>query len=308
MRGTVFGFAVDSAVCFQFLRGGEGMPLTVVPEDGPAASGEPLLQWHEPGADQPFARLFGADGGRFRLWIAGVGWYTSDPAAARVGIPPTGVPARVEERAWGLPLMLCFRHRGGVPLHAAAVQIGDRAVLLTGASGAGKTTLAAACHQAGHRLLSEDLSCVVFDAALGPFPAGAGAAVVPGPALLRLRPDVAAVLGPIDGEPVDGPPERVRIALAPERRGDCRPVPLGAVVFLDTGDDLAVAAVDPTRAVQDLWVASFRFPTVAERARSFDEVVRLADAVPAFALRRPLRPDALGAAVDALAGIAGGHP
>jgi hypothetical protein len=305
--GTVYGFAVASAVPFRFLRDGDGVPLDVVPDDRPPPEGEPIQQWREPGTDEPFARLFGGPGGTFRLWIAGIGWYSSEPAAPRIGIPPTGIPSRVEERAWGLPAMLCFRQRGGVPLHAAAVEIGGRAVLLTGASGAGKTTLAAACHRAGHRLLAEDLACVVFDGALGPFPAGAGAAVVPGPALVRLRPDVAALLGPLDGEVVEGPPDRVRVALAPERRGDCRPVPLAAVVFLADGDDLDVAPADPVRAVQDLWVASFRFPTAAERARSFDEVVRLADAVPGFALRRPLRPDTLDAAVDAVASIARGQ-
>lgn len=301
MNGSVYGFGVESAYRFRFLRDGTGPPLEVVTEPQVPSPGSPCREWYDAEGLPPFARLFEDGEHRFRLWVDGAGWFSSDPARARVGIPTTGAdPVVVEERAWGLPTMLCFRHRGAIPLHAAAVEVAGRAALLVGPSGSGKTTLAAACHRAGHRLLSEDLSCVRLEGA------ASGASVIPGPALLRLRPDVAELLGPLDGVVVAGRPDRVRVALPPERRGDCRPVPLAAVVLLQDGEDLALLPADPDRVVQDLWVSGFRFPTAAERARSFDETVGLADTVPAVVLRRPLRPDALDDAVAVLAHVVRG--
>nr|WP_283938444.1 hypothetical protein [Sphingomonas alba] len=47
-------------------------------------------------------------------------------------------------------------HSGALVLHAAAVRIGNGAVLLLGKSGSGKSTLAASFAQAGHGLLGDD--------------------------------------------------------------------------------------------------------------------------------------------------------
>jgi hypothetical protein len=55
--------------------------------------------------------------------------------------------------------ILCYR-RGLIPLHAAAVEIGGRAILLAGPSGVGKSTLAAALAARGHRVLTDDLCAV----------------------------------------------------------------------------------------------------------------------------------------------------
>jgi hypothetical protein len=52
--------------------------------------------------------------------------------------------------------ILCFQ-RGLLPMHASAVDIGGRVLLLSGASAAGKSTLAAAFSARGYRLLSDDL-------------------------------------------------------------------------------------------------------------------------------------------------------
>ena len=56
--------------------------------------------------------------------------------------------------------MLCFRARGDTALHAAAVEVDGQAVVLGAPGTFGKTTLAAAFHAAGHRLLSEDTTCI----------------------------------------------------------------------------------------------------------------------------------------------------
>ena len=56
------------------------------------------------------------------------------------------------------PVRLLVHHlRGGLALHGAAVAFGGRSVVLIGASGQGKSTLAAAlCEQRGARLLGDD--------------------------------------------------------------------------------------------------------------------------------------------------------
>ena len=60
-------------------------------------------------------------------------------------------------------------HQSGfLPLHASAVRIGDGCVLLAGASGTGKSTLAAAFTQHGFPLIAEDLCAVSLDANGGP--------------------------------------------------------------------------------------------------------------------------------------------
>jgi hypothetical protein len=59
----------------------------------------------------------------------------------------------------GLGLLLA-NHRDRTPIHAAAVALAGRAVLLLGPSGAGKSTLCYACVREGFALLAEDTVCV----------------------------------------------------------------------------------------------------------------------------------------------------
>ena len=100
--------------------------------------------------------------------------------------------------------------------------------------------MAAAFHRAGHRVLSEDTTCV----RLGPEPA-----VVPGPAMLRVRHDVAAELELPSVRRVGESDDRVHYALVDP--GDCEPVPVRAVVFLDAsagaGGARARGAADAAR-------------------------------------------------------------
>src|SRR2546430_14670805 len=79
------------------------------------------------------------------------------------------------------PPALCCMHRGALPLHAAAVEIESRAVVIAAPGRHGKTTLALAFQRHGYRVLTEDLACC----SLASTPK-----LLPGPALLRVRPDV----------------------------------------------------------------------------------------------------------------------
>jgi hypothetical protein len=276
-RGSCYGFEVRSTLSFAYLREGTGDPLEVVAPApaGPRPDDRLLVEWR-PTPDLPLEAELYSNGLGFRLRIGEAGWFSVDPRERRIEVPPDG-GLRTEERLWGIPALLCFRERGDLPLHAAAVETDGGAVLVAAPRTYGKTTMAAAFHRAGRRVLSEDTSCVRL---------GSEPAVVPGPAMLRVRRDVAALLELPGARRLGEDSGRVHYAL--EEPGDCAPVPLKAVVFLDEAEETALEPVEQPEAIRDLWALSFRLPTEEDVSRSFAGVADLAGTVPAHRLRRPL--------------------
>ncbi len=290
IRGTCFGYEVRSALPFEFLRGGEGEPLEVVASsDGRAGPDDELLLDWERSPERPFCARLYSDGSRYRLWVRDGGWFGVEPGVPRVHVPAREDAIRREERVWGVPAILCFLARGDLPLHAAAVEVEGRAILLAAPGTFGKTTLAAAFLRAGHRVLSEDVSCV----RLLPEPA-----VLPGPALLRVRRDVANRLDLPFGRVVAEDEERLHLSLDERERGDCRPVPLGAALLLRTGDCFGLERAPTPDAIRDLWALSFRLPSEDDFARCFAAVSDLVRSVPVWNLSRRLRFDTLAATVE----------
>ncbi|MFC5847091.1 hypothetical protein [Deinococcus petrolearius] len=86
------------------------------------------------------------------LWLGGRLWVQTGPAGGRVVCVPGGAPADL----WAVAFTELHRAGGWLPLHAAVVAAGDRAVAFTGVSGAGKSTAALRLHAAGGRVLAED--------------------------------------------------------------------------------------------------------------------------------------------------------
>jgi len=83
----------------------------------------------------------------------------------------------------GQALSFALVKRGFEPVHASAVAVGDQAIAFIGDCGLGKSTLAAAFLQAGHRLLTDDLLLLqTRTRAIVAFP---------GPARIKLFPKVA---------------------------------------------------------------------------------------------------------------------
>ncbi|HJS70427.1 MAG TPA: hypothetical protein VJ744_06425 [Gaiellaceae bacterium] len=292
--GACYGFGVSSSLPLEYLRAGSGDPLEIAApaSEGPWPDDTLLVEW-EPAPERPLeARLY-SNGRSFRLWIGDGGWFSVDPAERRIEVPADG-GIRREERLWGIPSLLCFLARGDLPLHAAAVETGEGAVIVAAPRTYGKTTMAAAFHRAGHRVLSEDTTCVRL---------GSEPAVVPGPAMLRVRHDVAAELELPSVRRVGESDDRVHYALVDA--GDCEPVPVRAVVFLDVSD--GTAALEPVEradALRDLWALSFRLPTGDGVGRSFADVTDLAATVPVGRLRRPLDLGAIDDHVElVLAGV-----
>ena len=287
---TCFGWEVRSTLPLEYLREGAGEPLEVTAPgpEGPAAADELLLEWHATEERPLEAKLYAGEGS-YRLWIADGGWFSADPAGPRIDAPADG-GLRTEERLWGLPALLCFLARGDLPLHAAAVETEKGAVLLAAPRTYGKSTMAAGFHRSGRRVLTEDTACV----RLGPEPA-----IVPGPAMLRLRHDVAAALELPRVRRLGEDPDRVRFAL--EEPGDSTPVPLRAIVLLDAGEGGSeIEPVERADALRDLWALSFRLPVEEDVARSFAGVTDVAATVPVLRLRRRLALDSLDEHVETI--------
>lgn len=286
-----FGFRVRCSLPLHYLRYGDGDALDILGPSSPHPSDERalLVEWLPRPGRPLHARLY-ADGDRYHLWNSGDEWFVIDPPAGQIVLPESRDIVGREERLWGIPAALCYLHRGDLPLHAAAVQVAGQAMLLAGPGRFGKTTLAAAFHASGYRLLSEDQSCVRY----GPEPF-----VIPGPAMLRVRRDVLDHLRLPRAHVVSEQDERVSFAVDPAARGDCRPVPLASIVFLRRSTEgIRLERIPPARSVPDLWAVSFRMPTTNDLHRCFTAITSIAWEVPVWNLYRPLRAEDLEATVE----------
>ncbi len=292
-HGACYGYAVDAPFALRYLRDGHGPTLSVREEedredvDDTAA----IMEWSPDRGDTFRGRLLG-EGSRYRLWIDGEGWYRIDVARRSIAVPESLDELRREERLWGVPLVLQILERGDLPLHAAAVEIAGQALLLAAPRRFGKSTLAAALSTAGHRLLSEDISCIRV---------GDRSAVIPGPAMLRVRRDIVDHLTIRGAHQVGSNDDRIHFAIDPDRRGDTSPVPLGAIVLLHAMEGSPrLERVDARRAVQELWTVSSGLPTPAGKAMCFAGVVATARSVPTWHLWRPLTVESLPSVVRLL--------
>jgi hypothetical protein len=285
--GMCHGFQVVSGHEFVYLRdgeSGESLRVSSTPTGIEAPEGVPLVEIKR--RDETLTRVY-QDGPLFQVWMEGVGRFEVDPAAPAITFPEFSHPTWLEGITWGLPTALVILGRGGLVLHASAVEVGGRAVLFAAPGGHGKTTLAATMAARGHRLLSEDLiRCAVGDPV-----------VFPGPAMLKLRHDVAGWLE-LPGSQVASDPQKIHLALSAQSRGSGEAVPLAAVFFLHQAVEISLDRRDPVPALNDLWSISLNIPNTPGRAACFQQIADLASVVPIFDLRRPLTADTLDAVVE----------
>jgi hypothetical protein len=300
--GAVAGFDVRSEVALAYLRGTlrtrgtDGLDVILGPTDpDPAPSEPPLREWI-PLAENPFHAKLWRTGGRDRLWIDAVGWYSIDPRTGSIEIPVHANVVPREERLWGIPTSLCIIARGDQTLHAGSIEIGGTAILVGAPGRHGKTTLVTALHGAGYRLLSEDTTrCRPGDSL-----------AFPGPAMLRVRRDSFERVGVPDAAIVGEDPDRIHLAIDPARRGAGDAIPIAAIVLLREGDEVRVEVVAPELAIPDLWALAFKLPTDDDRTRCFGAVSALASSVPVWNLHRPMRYETLPQVIDAVVALAAG--
>jgi hypothetical protein len=251
----------------------------VVIGDGAATEGGELLgEWNLLPGQSPI-RLW-AQGADFAVSSGTLGIFTVRPRTATVEVPGEGHPLAREAFLWATPTSVLVTVAGDLLLHAAAVEVSGQAILLTGPGRAGKTTLAAALHNAGHRLLSDDAVRITFE--------GGRPRAFPGPALLRLRHDVAAQLPVEDMRAMMSTSEKVFLSPESARRGSGDPVPVAAVVSLgwaDQGIQMIPSPLEDSLAL--LWPRAFYLPSEESRRTVFHGLMSLLEAVPTYLLHRP---------------------
>jgi hypothetical protein len=198
-------------------------------------------------------------------------------------------------------------HQRGIPLlHASCVSVAGRAVAFSGASGAGKSTIAASLVRSGHRLLSDDITAIRFGPRNSPL-------AVPGSPHLRLRDDATAAVG-------------VSLAsLHPERCADGKriwrrrlegtgAVPLAAVFRLVTDPSRTTPALQRlrgTRAIMPMEDILYRYPLAHRLGRSASlarEMLKIAQAIPFYRLIRPPHAAALPAILCLVESAVAGNP
>jgi hypothetical protein len=279
--GTCFGFALSADSPIWFLREGDGSPLAVKHEpDYSPVAGDLITEWLPTERNPVEGRLHvGGNRGSYALWIRHEGWYSIDPRRQEITTSSRYETIAGSIRLLGLPLLLCCLARGDTTLHAAAVSVNGRAILLAAPGQHGKTSLSIAFGAAGYSLLTEDLSCLRISSD--------GVGLIPGPSFLRIRPDMVAHLPKgayvVEGRYGDRIAARPSLPLA-----SASPLQVGAVVFLSGfNSQFELTTLSPTAALTDLWFLSFHLPTDADRNRKFAALVDIAKTVPILRLVRP---------------------
>ncbi len=182
-------------------------------------AGEPIQQaWDL--ADGAYLRLLYADSTEFILDRRGTELWVTWPSSQTLEDMATYLLGPV--------LGLVLRLRGVTCLHASAVVVDGKAIALVGASGAGKSTTAAAFAKAGYKALSDDI--VALDERSGDF------WVRPAYPRIRLWEDsVAALFGAEDALPLLTPTwdKRYLDLLNGSQRFQAEPLPLAAIYLLD---------------------------------------------------------------------------
>lgn len=280
--GSCVGFGISSALPFRTLRSGYGPALLVDLRSGPEPRGEEIVTWRPRTLNAFHGRLLRLDH-RYAFWASDAGWFVIDPSVPSISVDDVAEDEEAslirELRLFGVPASICAMERGDVAIHASAVEIDGQAVLFAGPSMHGKTTLAAAFTARGHRLLSEDTArCAV---SMEPV-------IHPGPAVVRLRSDVADHMRVPHATGLPAPDGRVPLIFDTDRRGTGAPVPLGAIVLLRSDDEVNLTPVSAHEAARDLFALSFRLPLAEHRSATFARVVDLAARVPVLNLYRPM--------------------
>lgn len=152
--------------------------------------------WIDETTGRPGLTIFRSETDDFRILYSDGIQFLIDAAGRRiVGCAPSEASlADVVCYVTGPVLGFVLRLHGVIALHASAVEIGRKAVLLVGDACAGKSTTAAVLATMGYNVITEDVAALALDDDI--------LAVRPGCAEVALRPDaVAAVFGSADALP-----------------------------------------------------------------------------------------------------------
>ena len=184
----------------------------------------------------------------------------------------------------GSVLAACLKQRGILTLHASAMATGGGAVLFTGHSGLGKSTLLAALTDRGYVMLSDDVTGIILNGGDGP-------AALPAFSSLRLWADALKLLG-WEGRTQ----RRVRAGmekyLVPVERGAEARLPVGMIFVLTNHnrDGIEMETVPARAAFELLARRTYRkryAPGLGCGREQFQALAALAERVPVLRVAKP---------------------
>ena len=227
------------------------------------------------------------------LNVAGAGRYLiRDGREIIVDPDPAGTERHLRLFLLGSAFGAILHQRGLLPLHSNAMEIAGHAVGFMGASGAGKSTMAAWFHDRGYHVLADDVCVVTGSRDTTPL-------AHPGIPRLRLWRDALEASGrnPQDHEhafdDADKYNVRTRISDAPS------PLPLGVIYLLDRPDsgaqELSITRLQGLDAIEALVANTYRGGYLAKLGatqRHLSQCVELARRVPVFRTERVWGTDA----------------
>ena len=202
----------------------------------------------------------------------------------------------------GPVLAIALYQRGFLVLHASSIAFQEcdgkwGAVGFLGHSGAGKSTMVAALHARGHRVISDDIIAVPMPAKVGLNGTSsevvgemeAHPAIYPGYPQLRLWPQSLAALGQ-DAEtlPLLYPHEARRVRCVDDNFAAAK-LPLRCLYILGKGDGIGTKTLTPREAMPHLLRHSYCSGAVTgeERAILHQQCAALARSLPIHQLQRP---------------------
>lgn len=264
--------------------------------------------------DQPFHQWTLPDGSPWTTFYrCGAGFLLRFPRFADFHVSEDGcdtccipVPGTSEEICHHLylnqVLPLIQGRQGKLVFHASAVALGGRAIAFLGASGRGKSTLAAAFTRAGMEFLADD--AMVLEST------EVGYRVLPSHPSIRLRLDTQRALIGSYPEDLGGPllAGKLRIEAGRYLSHCDEPRPLFAAFFLGEGDSKTIdaAPLQGAEAVTE-WVRHtfiLDFDDQAWLALHFEDVATLSETVTCYRLDYPRRFEDLDKLRAAIVGLA----
>ncbi len=199
--------------------------------------------------------------------------------------PYPGVDERVLRLiALGPALAILLYQRGHLPLHAAAVEIDGQAVCFMGSPGCGKSPLAAALYDRGHKIVADDVTAVQLDGSDGPW-------VTPGFPQLKLWPEMITALGENPRQLPCIEPGTEKRSLIPSRFSN-KPAPLKKIYLLNSEQTRNTTLLSPQDALIEVIRHSYRAPLLRwiEAQRHLHQCARLANTVPIRILKGSFSP------------------
>ena len=243
----------------------------------------------------PLPHCWEARPGMALLSVFGVAGYLVQPGEIVVE-PAGGSDDDIVTFLVGPAATALLQQRGVAVLHAAAVEVGAKAVVLLGSSGVGKSALAWALVQRGHALAADNVIALA--------PAGGSRFdVLPAYPGLRLWPDVL---------PEAARERRTREGLekywfrVPLADG---PRPIRAIFLLESHnrETFDVERLSASRAFRAVWAHTPRkrlLNPLGQRHAHYRAAVALAQSVPCYRIRRPDHPFRVAELADRVEALA----